>query len=276
MDLLDYREKLGIGFNDGEKERFFKKILFNSLDSLAKAETTRLQINEQEYFNFCNMVGVSTTYEALYGEGYTLVVRILHHHSDSLAELLFCYTAFLNCQEDDNKFKEYTRANFLNLICSRLQQAHIAYEVIEDKDGYFIFPKGVQEFDNALVSQPLQWLNKYPDAEKAWSKALREYSEATSANASDVADKFRKALETFFQEFFQSNKSLENLKSEYGAYLKAHGVPKEISGNLETLYQTYTNYMNNYAKHRDATSDKVLEYLMYQTGNIMRLLITLK
>ena len=34
--------------------------------------------------------------------------------------------------------------------------------------------------------------------------------------------------------------------------------------------------MNDYAKHRDATSDTLLEYLMYQTGNIIRLLITLK
>ena len=34
--------------------------------------------------------------------------------------------------------------------------------------------------------------------------------------------------------------------------------------------------MNNYAKHHDKTSINVLEYIMYQTGNIIRLLITLK
>lgn len=49
-----------------------------------------------------------------------------------------------------------------------------------------------------------------------------------------------------------------------------------ISGNFETLLQAYTSFMNNYAKHRDATSNRLLEYLMYQTGNIIRLLITLK
>ena len=42
------------------------------------------------------------------------------------------------------------------------------------------------------------------------------------------------------------------------------------------LLQAYTSFMNNYAKHRDATSNRLLEYLMYQTGNIIRLLITLK
>lgn len=62
----------------------------------------------------------------------------------------------------------------------------------------------------------------------------------------------------------------------YGTYLKSQGVPKEVSGNFETLLQAYTSFMNNYAKHRDATSNRLLEYLMYQTGNIIRLLITLK
>lgn len=33
--------------------------------------------------------------------------------------------------------------------------------------------------------------------------------------------------------------------------------------------------MNNYAKHHNKTSKNVLEYIMYQTGNIIRLLITL-
>lgn len=98
----------------------------------------------------------------------------------------------------------------------------------------------------------------------------------TSDNASDIADKFRKTLENFFQEFFGGNKSLENYKNTYGTYLKSQGVPKEVSGNFETLLQAYTSFMNNYAKHRDATSNRLLEYLMYQTGNIIRLLITLK
>lgn len=104
---------------------------------------------------------------------------------------------------------------------------------------------------------------------------MREYAESNSQNASDVADLFRKALETFFKEFFHTDKSLENCKSEYGSYLKQKGVPKELAGNFETMLQSYTNYMNEYAKHRDATSNTILEYIMYQTGNIIRLLLTL-
>ena len=71
-------------------------------------------------------------------------------------------------------------------------------------------------------------------------------------------------------------KALESNKSIYGNYLSKAGVPKEIASNFETLLQTYCSFMNGYAEHHDKTELNVLEYLMYQTGNIIRLLITLK
>ena len=69
-----------------------------------------------------------------------------------------------------------------------------------------------------MVSQNLEWLKGYPKARTAFIKALREYANQNKENASDIADKFRKALERFFQDFFESEKSLENYKSEYGEY----------------------------------------------------------
>lgn len=130
--------------------------------------------------------------------------------------------------------------------------------------------------DIALVSQPLSWLSAYPVSHAAFVKALKQYSKVTTETASDVADLFRKALETFFQEFFASEKTLENCKGLYGGYLKDQNIPAEISANLETLLQAYTNFMNGYAKHHNKTGLNILEYIMYQTGNIIRLLITLK
>lgn len=272
MNWIDYREKLMIGFDDQEKTSYFLCKIFNILDSAS--ESRRNQIDENEYFIYCNTTGTVMRQGQLYGDGYDLIVKNLRHHSQSLEDFLSHYIAFINCQKDKS-YKEYTQENYKNVVCNMLTESHIPFDLIQDSDGYFIFPKGVPAFDDALVSAPLQWLSAYPKAEKAWSKALREYSEGNRKNASDVADLFRKALETFFQEFFKSEKSLENLKSQYGDYLKGKGVPKEIKSNFEALLQAYANYMNNYAKHKDATSDKVLEYLMYQTGNIMRLLITL-
>lgn len=155
-------------------------------------------------------------------------------------------------------------------------ESHIPCEVYEENGSYFVFPKGAEELDDALISEPLMWLQEYSNAHKAFVKALKAYSKTTEEDASDVADLFRKALEAFFQEFFNSSKALENMKSEYGSYMKAKGFPSEISNNLETLLQSYTSFINGYAKHHDKTSKYMLEYVMYQTGNIIRLLITLE
>lgn len=274
MDWLDYREKLGIGFNDKEKVSFFFTKIFNILNS-DTSDQIRTQIDNNEFFDFCNMTGTTMRKTALYGEGYKLTIHIIQEKSTSLENFLAYYVAFLNCQKDADH-KKWTRKNYLTLVCNMLEESHLQYEILEDDAGFFIFPKGVAEFDAALISSPLQWLSSYPKAEKAWSKALREYSDCTSEKASDIADLFRKALETFFKEFFGNDQTLEKNKIEYGRYLKCQGVPAEISNNLEALHQAYTHFMNSYAKHHDKTEINVLEYLMYQTGNIIRLLITLK
>lgn len=272
MDWLDYRDVLGIGFSDYDKVRFFMTKIFNLIDD--DSDSTRNQISGDEYFRFCNTTG--SKYLQIYpGDGYSEILKILKANSQSLQNFLAYYIAFVNCQED-NQYKRMKRENYKNILCNMLYESHISYDLKEDKDGYFVFPRGAKELDDALVSQPLEWLKDYPSARIAWIKVLKDYSDATEETASDVADKFRKALEAFFQEFFGGQKSLENYKSDYGKYLKEQGVPKEISGNFETLLQSYTQYINSYAKHRNATSDKVLEYIMYQTGNIIRLLITLK
>lgn len=273
MDWIDYREELGIGFSDRDKVEHFMTKMFNILDDLG--DESRMQISEDEYYTFCNVTGISMRHGDLYGEGYQIITNILRRNSHTLEHFLAYYVAFINCQKDSD-YKTWTKENFKNVVCNILRESHIPYELVKDNEGYFIFPKGAEEMDTALVSQPLSWLSAYPRAHTAYAKALKEYSEATPDNASDIADKFRKTLETFFQEFFGCDKTLENCKGLYGGYLKSQNVPAEITANFETLLQAYTNYMNGYAKHHDKTGMNVLEYLMYQTGNIIRLLITLK
>lgn len=278
MDWIDYRQKLGIGFNDDAKFQYFKAIIFNVLNIAAQDDYSGC-IWSEEYFAFCNTTGISMNVK--WGADYYRRDRFeqclsIIENQKTMKGFLSYYIALTNSIKIKKQMEhEWTRSRFADLICNKLAQAHIPFDVFKDNDEYFIFPKGARELDDALVSEPLEWLNNYPQTRKEWNEALKDYSNLTDANASAVADKFRKALERFFQEFFSSTKSLENLKSEYGSFMKSKGVPTEISNNLETLQQSYTNFMNNYAKHHDKTSKNVLEYIMYQTGNIIRLLITL-
>ena len=277
MDFIDYRKKLGLGFTDKEKSKLFFTNIFNSLNMVLVQRWANIGV--EEYITFCQRTGAEINpYNCdarSFYDRFKEIVTILNNRARNINEFLSYYMFLVNSLNEE-RFDDWGREAFLNFVEKALNEAHIPFEVLKDKDGYFIFPKGAEELDDALVSEPLEWLNEYPKTRTEFVQALKDYSELNDDNASDVADKFRKALERFFQEFFGKDKSLENLKGEYGTYMKGKGVPAELSNNLETLLQTYTNFMNGYAKHHSKTNKNLLEYIMYQTGNIIRLMITLK
>lgn len=271
MDWLDYREKLGIGFSDKDKERHFFTRIFNLLEEI-KPEM-RGQINDGEYYVFCDMTGTPMKMGPLYGEGYNLIISILDHHSKDIKDFIAHYIAFINCQKD-MQYKKWTKENFKNAVCSMLSGSHIPYDLVEDEGDYFIFPKGAKELDDALISEPLEWLKDYPLAHKTYVTALKQYSEGIYIR--DVADNLRKALEAFLQEFLGNAKNLETNKNEICKYLGSQGVDAGISGLFQPLINAYKNINDRMAKHNDAVDEKLLEFLLYQTGVLIRMVISVK
>lgn len=274
MDFIDYREKLGIGFCDENKFDYFKVKVLNFFD------LTIYDIDFSEYFSFCNFTGLQVDWKLNYSGDYYISSRLavclsVLNQQNTLNEFLVHYIALTNSISLERKPGQLTRKNFSNIACEMLKESHIPFDLLENNNEYFIFPKGAKELDDALVSQPLEWLKEYPKSQKSFMDALKSYSEATEENASIVADLFRKALETFCQEFFKNDKSLEKSISDYCSYLEQKGVPKEISNNFNRLLDLFSKYNNNYAKHHDKSSLNVLEFIMYQTGNLIRLPITL-
>lgn len=281
MDFIDYKEKLGIGFCDKDKFKYFKTKIFNVLNIASKDYSSEC-MDSEEYYTFCNITG--TPYNTNYDSDYQNRDRFEHclsiiERTNSLNEFLSYYVALVNSVKTE-KYSEYSwkRANFSNLLCNMLDESHIQFDLLEDEGEYFIFPKGAEELDKALVSEPLEWLKDYPNSHKAFVKALKAYSGVTEENASDVADLFRKALETFFQEFFCGSRSLEKYVEDrtYEKYLDTQGIPSDLRGEFENTVKMYTKFINHNAKHHDKTNKNILEYVMYQTGNIIRLLITLE
>lgn len=269
MKWIDYRERLGIGFNDKNKFEMLKNKICNMVYNLLDQYT----YSKEDYFNYCITIGEPI-------ENYTKTTYCLWRSFDNttnVKELISKYVALFNSLKISNFYNRNTNTiNFLyRFIKESLNSLNIQYELMEDGDEIFIFPKGADELDESLVSEPLQWLSSYPNSRTAFIKALKDYSSSKSDNASVVADSFRKALERFFQEFFSNGRTLENSISDYCNFLKNHNVPKEIANNFNSLLNCYKDFNNNYAKHHDKTSTNVLEYIMYETGNIIRLLITL-
>ena len=155
-----------------------------------------------------------------------------------------------------------------------MKDAHIPYELLYEDDKCFIFPKGAKELDDALVSEPLEWLKDYPKAHKTYCIALKQYADGIYIR--DVADNLRKALEDFLREFLGNNNDFNKNKKEVENYLKSQNADSHLITILVSLLNHYYLLNNEVAKHSDKMDKKYLEFLLYQTGIFIRNLITVK
>ena len=268
MDWIDYREKLGIGFDDKEKSDIFITNIYNLLRNLNELPT--FNFSRREYADFCTSTGTVIklhTYSYL-----SEIITVLVSKMDAFKEFLSYYVAFINSLP--NNEGKYSRKGIVSITQDFLNGAHIPVEIMVEDEKYFIFPTGAKELDDALVSEPLEWLADYPKAHKSYCIALKQYSEGIYIR--DAADNLRKALETFLQEFLRNTQNLESNKNNICKYLGEQGVDASVSSLYQTIINTYKNINDKIVKHNDGIDEKLLEFLLYQTGLLIRMTIIVK
>lgn len=261
MKWIDYREKLGIGFNDAHKHKMLSNILKNYVENVINQS-----YNENSFLNYCQMVG-----EPYHDYAYSHYLCESLTRCQTIKDLICHYVAFYNTYFPIHPPYCCSRDAVLDNFRKALDSLNITCEVVTDDDGIFLFPKGAKELDDALVSEVLEWLKDYPKAHKTYVIALKQYAEGVYIR--DAADNLRKALETFLQEFLENTKNLESNKVEICRYLANKGVDSGISGLFQPLINSYKNINDRIAKHNDAVDEKLLEFLLYQTGILIRMVL---
>lgn len=266
MNYLDYRERLGIGFNDTQKVEFFSNNIYSLIQLLSD------DYSLGEYSTFCLNYGHKLE-NGFQNSINKRLQSLISKNSNNLQELLVICVSLINSINNERRRTKY-KVILKDRVIEQMNKAKILHEIYEDADGYFIFPKGAEELDKPLVSEVLTWLDGYPSTQKTYSNALKQY--ADGAIPHDVADNLRKALEGFFQDFFGNTKNLANNKDVVGQFLKAEGADSNLTNMLMTLLAHYDTLNNVTAKHHDNIDAKYLEFLLYQTGIFIRMLITIK
>ena len=268
MKWVDYREKLGIGFSDKQKFKMLSAMLKNFIKNVLGDN-----YDENSYLNYCQMVG-----EDYYGYNYPY--QHLGESLDrckSIEELVAKYIALYNTYSGgyrDYSYNVVDKGQILECLKESLERLNIKYEIFKDEDGIFIFPSGAKELDDALVSEPLDWLSDYPNTRKTFTIALQQYSNGQYIR--DIADNLRKAFEEFLKEFLNNNNDLNKNKKEVQAYLKEQNAAPQLITMLVSLISHYYLLNNEVAKHNDKMDARYLEFLMYQTGVFIRMLIVVE
>lgn len=271
MKNVDYRKKLGLGFNDESKIKMLKTRIFNLLTEFDETkEDWELEIDIKKITrNFSDEIGILIPSEY---KNLQIIYYIICSQKD-ISSCVYFFVTFLNTLK--HEYNDYVIIETLETrFLSALDNMKISYDKSVDSDGIFIFPKGAEELDSALVSEPLEWLKDYPQTKKTYVIALRQYSDGIYIR--DVADNLRKTLEAFFQEFLGNKKNLANNINEVFKFLGTHNAEPELAGSIKDLLSKYDSLNNKIAKHNDKVDARYLEFLLYQTGIFIRMLITVK
>lgn len=279
MDWIDYRTMLGLGFDDDQKAELFQNNLLNYVKWYVNYLDSQQPMHTTEYLAFCNTIGCPTDHPGAYislsnnivQRGYHYCVEAIEDTRGDIKLFVFSYIAFVNSMyKTSNKISNA----LIGMLRKSIKEAHILCDVIEDEDGFFVFPQGAVELDNKLVSEPLSWLHLYPHTRKMFSTTLRQYSEGSYAP--DIADNLRKTLELFFQEYLGNEKNLENNKTLMFNTLKEKGASDLHTKLFSQLLSSYQLHNNVTAKHHVEKVDKQsLEFLLYLTGLLLRSVLML-
>ena len=270
MNYSDILEKLGIIVNDEDRTYKFRVSIFNIIPIY-----DNVRIGYETVFSVCQRIGIPIN---------TVVndIRFPVDSSDFLQNILF--PEDYNRRRSPVEFNEFlARISILiqedffiendflkNWVERALNEWKLPYELC---DG-IIIPKGVKEFDEALVCDVADWLKKYPSVHKVYITVLQQYFNGDEPR--DIADNLRKTLEAFLQGFFNNEKNLVNNISEIGTYLEKQSVPKEVRNMYTALIDYYNKHNDKTAKHHDKTDINSVEFLLYQTGIFMRFLLVLR
>lgn len=262
MNWIEYCEKLGIGFSDETKFEYIKTNVISFIGSLDSDSIHSI------FSKFCLMTG--TPYQSHYSryESHAKVISTFNSKCKNLKTLLAYFIALTNSAPTDSiQFRKF----LTQFIEKQLTDANIKYRITNEVNDIFLFPEGANELDDALIAEPCEWLNDYPQSQESFIRSLKQYSNQEYTR--DIADNLRKSLEEFLHEFFGNKKNLANNIAEVSKYLKDIGGSEELVNIFKGILNAYDSFNNKCVKHHDLIDPMFLEFLLYQTGLFIRMLI---
>jgi hypothetical protein len=136
------------------------------------------------------------------------------------------------------------------------------------KNGKF-YLSGAKELDEALISDNLEWLSKYPETKKQFLVALNHYEKSIQKTAAgkDAITNSYTSIESLAKEFFKNDKSFDKNSDELVVKLN---LPKEYKNVIHYYKQIANEYGSRHAG--SDPSHKEVEAFVYLTGLLLRLM----
>ena len=111
-------------------------------------------------------------------------------------------------------------------------------------------------------------MNAYKDVKNHFEKSLKFERKANYYR--NIVDELRLSLELLLKKMFS------NQKSNLGDYFKSNNISTSISNMYIKLFDYYTLYNNDNAKHDDKVNNVEIDYLIYLTGTFIRFIMQIE
>lgn len=193
----------------------------------------------------------------------------------------------LNNEDDYNMFLWYLeitlnydfgrfvdKSELVNKVVEALKLSNANVKILKRENDYELYPIHIEFLDEPLVIDNLIWLDKYKITKEHFSSAVK--MQRKKQNYRNIVDALRFSLESFFQQLFSNKKSLENQKNNVGKFFKNNNISTTISNMYIKLFDLYTVYNNDNAKHGDNITEQEIDYLIYLTGSFIRLILQIE
>jgi len=270
MEYIEILKKHGLELCDGAKMTKYKISIKNTLGGL---EANDVFVPYDIVFRICQSTGTDLddipyfSEEEYSASDFLLNLLDLGQNVSNIKDFIG-FLALLSIVLQDKHFSSTDYISMQKAAYEGLDKFCLPYYI---QDGVII-PKGEKLFDDGLVIDVIEWLSKYPKTHALYLEGIQQYFNKNIL----VADTLRKSLEIFLQEFLSNSANLETNIPRIGEYLKNQSVENELRCMLTTLITHYKKYNDKKDKHHEASDPKLWEFLLYQTGLFIRMIITVK
>ena len=151
----------------------------------------------------------------------------------------------------------------------------VSFQIYTKDKQVTLYPLGDDFLDTGIINYTLSGLEAYPNAAKEFEAALKIYMEGDTSRYRNLLDNLRFAYEQLLKKVL-GDRSLENQKNELLKYLDKKILHKEVRQLHHALFLKYIEYQNDAVKHGEKFSLDEVEFMIYLTGNFIRLILQLE
>jgi len=210
---------------------------------------------------FCNLVGKERKYgQSPYIWGQNICETLVAEKD----EIKFYKLLQFICISGGDFLKDFLYKQLKHII--DISNVNLAIGL--DNNDIILYPAGENYLDEEVVNKVLRFLDS--NSNKHFIAALKEYQENDYVKS---AESLRRTLEEYLRYALKNNKGFDKNIGEVQKYFKKTGVDSELRNIIFQIFNYLDKYFNNNSKHHDGLiTEKDNEFLIYQTGLILRYL----